>query len=361
MSNICGICTDSFKNNELNRVCGCHSYCESCLEAEGNQVFQNRGSPTELTRMLNCTTCGESKDIEIYPLSDSHKRQIIESTVERNDHAESSQENDESDDDDIGIYHNRCPGCNIRIEKDGGCNHMTHRRCPGRRDVDVHFCDCCNKEIYQMDGYWEDDEGKNHFPDGVFSNCIIVEHNNDDDDDEDQHINNFQIGDRVSGFDFNGEQFYGPILRWSNNGNPVINISNNNYVNEKTLVYNSIYLIDNENDNDDDNDENDNDDDDDENDNFQVGDRVSGFDFNGEQFYGPILRWSNNGNPVINISNNNYVTERTLVYNTIHLIDSIQNICCFNCNQNGHYRNNCPYIQCFRCSGYGHIAGICAN
>ena len=113
--------------------------------------------------------------------------------------------------------------------------------------------------------------------------------------------------------------------------------------------------------NDDDNDENDNDDDDDENDNFQVGDRVSGFDFNGEQFYGPILRWSNNGNPVINISNNNYVTERTLVYNTIHLIDSIQNICCFNCNQNGHYRNNCPYIQCFRCSGYGHIAGVCAN
>ena len=380
MSRTCGICTDSFNHSQMTRVCECHSYCPSCLEAEGEQIFQNRGSPTELTRMLNCTTCSVSKDIEIYPLSEIQKRQIVESTAERSEHAESPQEEDVQDEDDIGIYYNRCPGCNIRIEKDGGCNHMTHRNCPGRGGADVHFCDCCNQEVYEGHGRWEDDEGRNHFPNGVFEDCIEV----DVDQDENDQYNNRNIinNDNINNYNYNQQN----IINYNNNYN------NNNYNNYNNNNYNNY------------NNNNYNDDDDDIHDNFQIGDRISGADFNGDYHYGQILRWSNNGNPVIDIGNNGYIEERTLVRDSIQLINNnyddnddddddddnnnnnnnlnniqcyncqgwghYQNNCptnynvniqCYNCNQYGHFQANCPLIQCFNCNGYGHLSRNCNN
>mmetsp|Transcript_36201 Transcript_36201/g.58114 ORF Transcript_36201/g.58114 Transcript_36201/m.58114 type:complete len:429 (-) Transcript_36201:186-1472(-) len=64
----------------------------------------------------------------------------------------------------------RCPGCHVRFDHDGGCNHMSHN-C-GVRGAKVHWCRFCGVELLKMSGgyYAKNNSGAlNHFPNGLFS------------------------------------------------------------------------------------------------------------------------------------------------------------------------------------------------
>ena len=73
----------------------------------------------------------------------------------------------------------KCPVCLKLIEKDGDtCNHMVHKITDGipcirdRSD----FCYCCGTEVTSNHPHEEvDNPGVNHFPDGVYQTCRIIQ------------------------------------------------------------------------------------------------------------------------------------------------------------------------------------------
>lgn len=67
----------------------------------------------------------------------------------------------------------KCPGCGVPVSKVAACNHMTHKRCPGRGTTDVHFCNTCGVELRGPSGRRTLD-GRIHFPNGVFSPCSVA-------------------------------------------------------------------------------------------------------------------------------------------------------------------------------------------
>lgn len=58
-----------------------------------------------------------------------------------------------------------CPACQEFIEKNEGCNHMTHHKC------NSHFCYDCGAQL-DSDGYTDARARVNHFPNGSQSPCI---------------------------------------------------------------------------------------------------------------------------------------------------------------------------------------------
>lgn len=58
-----------------------------------------------------------------------------------------------------------CPACHEFIEKNDGCNHMTHGKC------NAHFCYDCGASL-ESDGYTAAHSHDNHFPNGSQSPCI---------------------------------------------------------------------------------------------------------------------------------------------------------------------------------------------
>lgn len=60
----------------------------------------------------------------------------------------------------------QCPGCNELVEKNEGCNSMTHRGCNGRI---TYFCYECDELLDNNDF---DSEGRDHFPNGSYGHCI---------------------------------------------------------------------------------------------------------------------------------------------------------------------------------------------
>jgi len=73
-----------------------------------------------------------------------------------------------------GMGYRSCPGCSAMIERDGGCNHMTHRKCPQPTNPAreyTEFCNCCGVLLrdssHTMDGVL-------HFPNGVFHPCVAA-------------------------------------------------------------------------------------------------------------------------------------------------------------------------------------------
>eukprot|EP01083_Nonionella_stella_P187558 689423_1 len=70
----------------------------------------------------------------------------------------------------------QCPGCATMIEKNTGCNHMTHHGCSNPNEVDAsgpktHFCYCCGALLF---GVYHNEEryGTVHFENGIFEPCI---------------------------------------------------------------------------------------------------------------------------------------------------------------------------------------------
>jgi hypothetical protein len=253
MNQTCGICSDTIeKTSHMTRVCACLEYCPTCLANEGQQIYSNRGSSSELVRMLNCSLCHESKDIEIYPLTQQQKEEIMISIIDSSESADTS--SDEEDDDSI----NRCPGCRTPIERDGGCNHMTHANCPGRGGEDVHFCDCCGTEIFMRDEGWEDEEGVLHFPNGLFEQCeYMMEIDEPDNDNDNDFIiinnpNNCNNCNNVNNAINILQNEINHIMHQLNNMNNIINnqlINNqNNIINNNQLNNdNNIYINNNQN------------------------------------------------------------------------------------------------------------------
>lgn len=153
----CDICTELVI--EVTNTCECLHSCVNCLREEGRAIYRNRGVKSILKNMLTCTLCNTAKDINIYPLKKNKKREI-ENALNTEQVLN------------IEVDGNRCPGCQIVIERDGGCFHMTHTNCPGRNGVDVHYCDCCNEELYLIESQWYDGHNNIHFPSGTYRNCI---------------------------------------------------------------------------------------------------------------------------------------------------------------------------------------------
>lgn len=67
----------------------------------------------------------------------------------------------------------KCPGCNDLIERIDGCNFMTHHENDGST---TYFCYCCNEKLSSEE---IGQNGKKHFPNGSFEECINCNIQND--------------------------------------------------------------------------------------------------------------------------------------------------------------------------------------
>ena len=68
----------------------------------------------------------------------------------------------------------KCPKCGMMIEKESGCNHITHKGCPYKTEFNgTHFCYTCGELLYGRYHNAERD-GTRHFPHGVYKDCRKV-------------------------------------------------------------------------------------------------------------------------------------------------------------------------------------------
>ena len=65
-----------------------------------------------------------------------------------------------------------CPKCKTKIQRNNGCYHLCHRKCPANNFKNVDFCANCGECLKRINcALLLDKYGNNHFPNGVYKIC----------------------------------------------------------------------------------------------------------------------------------------------------------------------------------------------
>ena len=199
----CIICMENFNSSELVDLHEGHfKMCSVCLSSQASALLRNRD-----LLPWKCPVCAEEISlnlVENYMEPKDYNKLIIRQmeisfgkTVScqecdytfliPDDYQDNNiycdicnneiiirEENEESSNENTNLLYQladhlnwaQCPGCNELVEKNEGCNSMTHRGCNGRI---TYFCYECDEILDNND---IDSEGRDHFPNGSYGHCI---------------------------------------------------------------------------------------------------------------------------------------------------------------------------------------------
>ena len=198
----CVVCMDKFDNNMIVKIHNNHfNMCKNCLLEQANVLLRNRD-----LLPWKCSSCKEELSLDIFKniISQGNYNKLLNWQMENIigksvscyncDSSFCIPNNFKIDSITCNICNNKinvsnsfhkeniqelldlansqnwaqCPGCNELIEKIDGCNHMSHRE---NDNTTTHFCYQCNMVL---DKNYIDENGRNHFPDGSYQDCITT-------------------------------------------------------------------------------------------------------------------------------------------------------------------------------------------